>query len=107
MDAVTASLIGVIIGATGTVVVGGTRFSVLDNLVVGVIGALLGGWGFHLLFASSPSSDALAAALGAVFLISASHRVHQLGASRRARRPPMAGAPQRAQPHGVHKDPGH
>ena len=47
MDVITAVLVGLTVAATFTLVIGGVRFGVFDNLLVGVTGAILGAWGFH------------------------------------------------------------
>jgi uncharacterized membrane protein YeaQ/YmgE (transglycosylase-associated protein family) len=64
-------LIGLVAGWLAGKIVKGKGFGLIGNLVVGVIGALLGGWLFDLigLSANSLIGSLIAAVVGAIILL--------------------------------------
>ncbi|MGQ0649438.1 MAG: GlsB/YeaQ/YmgE family stress response membrane protein [Gemmatimonadaceae bacterium] len=73
MDIVTWLIVGLIAGLLASAVVGGIGYGLLGDIVVGIAGAMLGGWLFSALGISVPVAGLpgtiLVAFVGAVVLL--------------------------------------
>jgi uncharacterized membrane protein YeaQ/YmgE (transglycosylase-associated protein family) len=54
MDVLTWLIVGLIAGLLASVAVGGVGYGILGDIVVGVVGAVLGGWLFNQLHTTAP-----------------------------------------------------
>jgi uncharacterized membrane protein YeaQ/YmgE (transglycosylase-associated protein family) len=83
MVILTALLIGLVAGTLATYISRGTGFGIVGNTVVGILGALVGGWGFRTLDVDSPLEGAagvvLVAFVGASALLFVIHLVTRRG----------------------------
>src|SRR5579862_8599832 len=69
MDIVTALSVGLTVASLTTIVFGSGGFGLLGDLVIGIAGAVLGGWVFHELHwvpTAGLPDDVLTTAIGAV-----------------------------------------
>jgi len=77
-DVVTWTFVGVVAGGLASALLPSNgRGSTFVMVVIGVIGALLGGWGWAALFGSGPSTflgSVLLSVLGALALLAVLHR---------------------------------
>ena len=73
MDILTWLIVGLVAGLLASFVMGGTGFGLVGDIVIGILGAFVGGWIFRMLGTSSPISGLpgviLVAFIGAVFLL--------------------------------------
>jgi uncharacterized membrane protein YeaQ/YmgE (transglycosylase-associated protein family) len=73
MDILTLLVVGLIAGVLASLVVGGTGYGILGDIVIGIIGAFLGSWLFGALHIRAPFSGIGAtifvAFIGAVVLL--------------------------------------
>jgi uncharacterized membrane protein YeaQ/YmgE (transglycosylase-associated protein family) len=64
MDIITWLIVGLVAGVLASLAVGGTGYGIVGDIVVGIVGAFLGGWIFREAHWASPI-----AGLGGVILI--------------------------------------
>ncbi len=73
MDIVTWLVVGLVAGLLASVMVGGSGYGILGDIVVGIVGAVLGGWLFAQLHITAPFSGIagviFVAFIGAVVLL--------------------------------------
>jgi uncharacterized membrane protein YeaQ/YmgE (transglycosylase-associated protein family) len=86
MDIITWLIVGLIAGLLATAVSRGGGFGILGDILLGIVGAFVGGWGFHALDVRSPIDGLpgviLIATIGAIVVLSAIRLVQR---SRRLR----------------------
>ena len=56
MDIWTWALVGLVAGALASVAVGGTGYGLLGDILIGIVGAFVGGWLFRALHVAVPFS---------------------------------------------------
>jgi uncharacterized membrane protein YeaQ/YmgE (transglycosylase-associated protein family) len=54
MDFLTWIIVGLIAGVLASMVMGGTGYGILGDIIIGIVGAFVGGWLFGKLGVSSP-----------------------------------------------------
>jgi uncharacterized membrane protein YeaQ/YmgE (transglycosylase-associated protein family) len=54
MDLLTWCIVGLVAGVLASLVMGGTGFGIIGDIIIGIIGAFVGGWIFRSLGVSSP-----------------------------------------------------
>ncbi|MEX2179256.1 MAG: GlsB/YeaQ/YmgE family stress response membrane protein [Gemmatimonadaceae bacterium] len=54
MDLLTWIIVGLVAGLLASFVMGGTGFGIIGDIVIGILGAFVGGWVFRQLGVSSP-----------------------------------------------------
>lgn len=54
MDLLTWLIVGLIAGVLASLVMGGTGYGIIGDIIVGILGAFVGGWLFGQFGASSP-----------------------------------------------------
>jgi len=73
MDLLTWLIVGLIAGLLATYAIGGIGYGILGDIVVGIVGAVVGGWLFGRLGVSSPfhglAGTIFVAFIGAVLLL--------------------------------------
>ncbi len=73
MDLLTWLIVGLIAGVLASLVMGGTGYGLIGDIVIGIVGAFVGGWLLRSLGVDSPLSGLpgtiLVAFIGAVFLL--------------------------------------
>jgi len=73
MDILTWLIVGLVAGVLASYVMGGTGFGLAGDIIIGIVGAFVGGWIFSVLGASSPigglAGTIFIAFIGAVFLL--------------------------------------
>jgi uncharacterized membrane protein YeaQ/YmgE (transglycosylase-associated protein family) len=73
MDLLTWLIVGLIAGVLASLVMGGTGYGIIGDIVIGIAGAFVGGWIFAQLGVASPlaglAGTILIAFIGAVFLL--------------------------------------
>ena len=73
MDILTWLIVGLVAGVLASKVMGGTGFGLVGDIIIGIVGAFVGGWIFRTLGASSPIGGLVGtifiAFIGAVFLL--------------------------------------
>jgi uncharacterized membrane protein YeaQ/YmgE (transglycosylase-associated protein family) len=73
MDILTLVVVGLIAGLIASFAVGGIGYGLLGDIVVGIAGALLGGWLFRVLHIHNPAhglgGSILVASIGAIALL--------------------------------------
>ncbi|HUF49725.1 MAG TPA: GlsB/YeaQ/YmgE family stress response membrane protein [Longimicrobiales bacterium] len=73
MDILTWLIVGLIAGVLASLVMGGTGYGIIGDIVIGIVGAFVGGWIFRTLGVTSPLSGLpgiiLVAFVGAVVLL--------------------------------------
>ncbi len=66
-------IVGLIAGVLASLVMGGTGYGLIGDIVIGIVGAFVGGWLFSLLGVSSPfgglAGTIFVAFIGAVVLL--------------------------------------
>jgi uncharacterized membrane protein YeaQ/YmgE (transglycosylase-associated protein family) len=81
MDIITWIIVGLIAGVLASLVVGGTGYGIIGDVVVGIVGAFVGSWIFRELHLSVPLSGLagtiLVAFVGAVVLLLLLHVVYR------------------------------
>ncbi len=86
MDLLTWIIVGLVAGLLASFVMGGTGFGIIGDIVIGILGAFVGGWVFRQLGVSSPFGGIggviFVAFIGAVVLLFALKLLR--GATRRA-----------------------
>ncbi len=73
MDILTWLIVGLIAGVLASLVMGGTGYGLVGDIVIGIVGAFVGGWLFRTLGVTSPlggiAGVILVAFVGAVVLL--------------------------------------
>ena len=73
MDLLTWCIVGLIAGVLASLVMGGTGYGLIGDIVIGIVGAFVGGWLFRQLGVSSPMGGLagviFTAFIGAVVLL--------------------------------------
>ncbi|MBA3645570.1 MAG: GlsB/YeaQ/YmgE family stress response membrane protein [Gemmatimonadaceae bacterium] len=73
MDLVTWIVVGLVAGLLASLVMGGTGFGLLGDIIIGIVGAFIGGWVFRQLGVSVPlggiAGTIFVAFIGAVILL--------------------------------------
>lgn len=86
MDIITWLIVGLIAGVLASLVMGGTGYGIIGDIIIGIVGAFFGGWLFRALGVHSPIGGLpgviLVAFIGAVVLLFILRLIR--GAGRRA-----------------------
>ncbi|MGH7718790.1 MAG: GlsB/YeaQ/YmgE family stress response membrane protein [Gemmatimonadaceae bacterium] len=73
MDLLTWIIVGLIAGVLASLVMGGTGYGLIGDIIIGIVGAFVGGWLFAQLGVSSPfgglAGTIFVAFIGAVVLL--------------------------------------
>jgi uncharacterized membrane protein YeaQ/YmgE (transglycosylase-associated protein family) len=73
MDLLTWIIVGLIAGVLASLVMGGTGYGLIGDIIIGIVGAFVGGWLFSRLGVSSPFAGLagviFTAFIGAVVLL--------------------------------------
>jgi uncharacterized membrane protein YeaQ/YmgE (transglycosylase-associated protein family) len=73
MDLLTWLVVGLVAGLLASLVMGGTGFGLLGDIIIGIVGAFVGGWIFRALGTSAPfgglAGVIFVAFIGAVVLL--------------------------------------
>lgn len=73
MDIITWLIVGLVAGVLASVVMGGTGYGIIGDIIIGIIGAFVGGWLFSQLGISTPfgglAGTIFVAFIGAVVLL--------------------------------------
>ena len=73
MSIITWIIVGLIAGVLASLVMGGTGYGLIGDIIIGIVGAFVGGWAFSLLGVSSPfgglAGTIFVAFIGAVILL--------------------------------------
>ena len=73
MELLTWIIVGLIAGVLASLVMGGTGYGIIGDIIIGIIGAFVGGWLFGVLGVTSPlgglPGTILVAFVGAVVLL--------------------------------------
>ena len=73
MDLLTWLIVGLVAGVLASLVMGGTGYGIIGDIVIGIVGAFVGGWLFSQLGVSTPfgglAGTIFTAFIGAVVLL--------------------------------------
>lgn len=73
MDLLTWLIVGLIAGVLASLVMGGTGYGIIGDIIIGIVGAFIGGWLFRSMGVAIPlgglAGTILVAFIGAVILI--------------------------------------
>jgi uncharacterized membrane protein YeaQ/YmgE (transglycosylase-associated protein family) len=73
MDLLTWIIVGLVAGVLASLVMGGTGYGIIGDIIIGIVGAFVGGWLFRTLGVRSPMGGLagviFVAFIGAVVLI--------------------------------------
>jgi uncharacterized membrane protein YeaQ/YmgE (transglycosylase-associated protein family) len=73
MDLLTWCIVGLVAGVLASLVMGGTGYGLIGDIVIGIVGAFVGGWLFRQLGVNSPMSGLagviFVAFIGAIVLL--------------------------------------
>ena len=73
MDLLTWCIVGLVAGVLASLVMGGTGFGLIGDIIIGIVGAFVGGWIFRSLGVTSPmgglAGTIFVAFIGAVVLL--------------------------------------
>jgi uncharacterized membrane protein YeaQ/YmgE (transglycosylase-associated protein family) len=73
MDLLTWIIVGLVAGVLASLVMGGTGYGLIGDIIIGIVGAFVGGWVFRSLGVTSPMGGLagviLVAFVGAVVLL--------------------------------------
>jgi uncharacterized membrane protein YeaQ/YmgE (transglycosylase-associated protein family) len=73
MDLLTWLIVGLVAGVLASLVMGGTGYGLIGDIIIGIVGAFVGGWLFRALGVASPlgglAGTILVAFIGAVVLL--------------------------------------
>ena len=73
MDILTWLIVGLVAGVLASIAMGGTGYGLLGDIIIGIVGAFVGGWLFRVLGVHSPFSGLpgtiFVAFIGAVVLL--------------------------------------
>ncbi|MFN8475659.1 MAG: GlsB/YeaQ/YmgE family stress response membrane protein [Anaerolineae bacterium] len=79
MDILTWLIVGLIAGFLASLVMGGVGYGIIGDIIIGVVGAFVGGWLFSALHISTPwaglPGQILVAFVGAVVLLFVLHLI--------------------------------
>jgi uncharacterized membrane protein YeaQ/YmgE (transglycosylase-associated protein family) len=86
MDILTWIIVGLIAGVLASIVMGGTGYGLIGDIIIGIVGAFVGGWLFARLGVTAPWGGLpgviFTAFVGAVFLLFLLRLIHGLAARR-------------------------
>ena len=54
MDLLTWIIVGLVAGVLASLVMGGTGYGIIGDIIIGIVGAFVGGWRFRSLGVTSP-----------------------------------------------------
>jgi uncharacterized membrane protein YeaQ/YmgE (transglycosylase-associated protein family) len=81
MTLLTWLIVGLVAGVLASMVMGGTGYGIIGDIIVGIVGAFLGGWIFSALGVASPlgglAGTILVAFIGAVVLLFNIHLIRR------------------------------
>lgn len=81
MDIITWIVVGLVAGSLASFVMRGTGFGIIGNILLGIVGAVVGAWGFRELELQSPitgiAGTIFIAFLGALALLFVLHLVRR------------------------------
>ena len=87
MDILTWIIVGLVAGVLASLIVGGSGYGILGDIVVGIVGAFVGGWVFRQMHWHAPFSGLagviFVAFIGAVVLLLLLHLIAGAGFRRR------------------------
>ena len=73
MDLLTWLIVGLVAGVLASLLMGGTGYGLIGDIIIGIVGAFVGGWIFNSLGVSSPwgglAGTIFVAFIGAVVLL--------------------------------------
>ena len=73
MDLLTWLIVGLVAGVLASLVMGGTGYGIIGDIIIGIVGAFIGGWLFRQLGVTSPMGGLagviFVAFIGAIVLI--------------------------------------
>ena len=73
MDILTWIIVGLVAGVLASLVMGGSGYGLIGDIIIGIVGAFVGGWVFRVLGAGSPfgglAGVIFVAFIGAVVLL--------------------------------------
>jgi uncharacterized membrane protein YeaQ/YmgE (transglycosylase-associated protein family) len=73
MSFLTWIIVGLVAGLLASMVMGGTGYGLIGDIIIGIVGAFVGGWAFSLLGVSTPfgglAGTIFVAFVGAVILL--------------------------------------
>ncbi len=73
MDLLTWLIVGLIAGVLASLVMGGTGYGIIGDIIIGIVGAFIGGWLFRSMGVAVPlgglAGTILVAFIGAVILL--------------------------------------
>ena len=73
MDILTWIIVGLVAGVLASLVMGGTGYGLIGDIIIGIVGAFVGGWLFSMLGVNSPfggiAGVIFVAFIGAVVLL--------------------------------------
>lgn len=73
MDILTWIIVGLVAGVLASLVMGGSGYGLIGDIIIGIVGAFVGGWIFRMLGAGSPfgglAGVIFVAFIGAVVLL--------------------------------------
>ena len=73
MDLLTWCIVGLVAGVLASLVMGGTGYGIIGDIIIGIVGAFIGGWIFRTLGIANPIGGLggiiLVAFIGALVLI--------------------------------------
>ena len=73
MDIITWLIVGLVAGVLASMVMGGTGYGIIGDIIIGIIGAFVGGWLFAKLGVSTPfgglGGTIFVAFIGAIVLL--------------------------------------
>ncbi len=73
MDLLTWIIVGLIAGVLASLVMGGTGYGIIGDIIIGIVGAFVGGWLFSQLGVSTPfgglAGTIFVAFIGAIVLL--------------------------------------
>lgn len=73
MDLLTWLIVGLVAGVLASLVMGGTGYGIIGDIIIGIVGAFIGGWLFRQLHITSPMGGLagviFVAFIGAIVLI--------------------------------------
>jgi uncharacterized membrane protein YeaQ/YmgE (transglycosylase-associated protein family) len=73
MDLLTWIIVGLVAGVLASLVMGGTGYGIIGDIIIGIVGAFVGGWLFSALGVASPfgglAGTIFVAFIGAIVLL--------------------------------------
>ncbi|HEX7708976.1 MAG TPA: GlsB/YeaQ/YmgE family stress response membrane protein [Thermoanaerobaculia bacterium] len=87
MDILTWLIVGLVAGVLASLVMGGTGYGIIGDIIIGIVGAFVGGWLFAQMGVSSPfgglPGTIFVAFIGAVVLLFVLRLIRSGGSRRR------------------------